>query len=187
MKLERNTKTIRTRLMISMNFRISFLFFLLTAFALKVDAQDIYPLHPTVGDTIDKFEKLDYSLFPSVGNENFDFAIIRYHNGNYFLETKTDSLTEKLALSKELIIEQQQNIEKINAYYRLKAADTSKTKAIYLDENRPTGKEPVYLNEQLKKQISKDARMRIRLQEDRRRMLENQRGIQNNQLHIEFK
>lgn len=187
MRQEKNTRKIKKILKISMNCKLVLLLSFFCIIVLSISAQDVYPLHPTVGDTIDKYEKLDYSLFPSVKNNNFQFAVILYETDQFYLETASDSFLYKYPISQAEIVEQQQNIEKINAYYRLKEADTSQTEELILKDERPTGKDPVYLNEQLKKQISKDARMRVRLKEDRERMLQNQRGIPNNQLHIEFK
>jgi hypothetical protein len=67
-----------------MRYLFTAVFLIVSAFIL---AQGVYPLHPSVGDTIDLNEKLDYSLFPKVDNNNFVYAIIGFNNNNFQLYT----------------------------------------------------------------------------------------------------
>ncbi|MDB9964356.1 hypothetical protein OAD50_04725 [Vicingaceae bacterium] len=89
-------------------------------------AQVLFPLHPSVGDTIDSVEKLDYSLFTNTDNKEFNFAIIQYINSNFTLvENRSEEqlnglltkINDSITLTQEQIIKEQQKIEKINSYY----------------------------------------------------------------------
>lgn len=187
MKLEKNmvmTKTILMRFNLILTFVFS-----LSSFQLF--CQNAYPLHPSVGDTLEQIEKLDYSLFPFIDNEPFDYGVIGFEGESFVLKIHTESANWKQKLSQEQIIEAQQNIEKINAYYRLKAEKEAleqkeKEEARYA-ANRPSGKEPVIFDDARTNQMKKEARMMVRLREDRLRMQNTPGNIQPNQLRFEFK
>jgi len=149
-------------------------------------SQDIYPLHPSIGDTLESIEKLDYSLFPKVENTGFDYAVIKFQKERFILYTYYNSEENSIALSQEEIIEAQQNIEKINQYYRLKANQENQTEEDQSLSDRPSGKTPVYFNDVMNDQIKKEARMYLRLKEDAQRMKDHQNGISPNQLRIDF-
>lgn len=183
MKLEKNMVNLKRILMKS---KISF-FSLFIFISLTVLSQSSYPLHPSVGDTIEVIEKLDYSLFPFVANPNFKYGVISFEDEKFYLNAVYNDTTSKHLLSKEAIIEAQKNIEKINAYYRLKAENDKKKDSSSYYANRPSGKAPVLFNDAMNEQIKKEARMYIRLQEDARRLKDQEDGIQPNQLRIEFR
>ena len=65
------TKTILMRFNLILTFVFS-----LSSFQLF--CQNAYPLHPSVGDTLEQIEKLDYSLFPFIDNEPFDYGVIGF-------------------------------------------------------------------------------------------------------------
>jgi hypothetical protein len=154
-------------------------------------SQEVYPLHPSIGDTLELDEKIDYSLFYFIPNTGFKYATISFEIDSFYLNSiYSDSISKKV-LTKEMIIEAQQNIEKINNYYRLKAEkdkleirNKSNSKS-YVD--RPTGKTPIISNPILNENMKKEARMNIRLQEDAIRMKEYQYNNQTRQLRIELK
>ncbi|MCB0802252.1 MAG: hypothetical protein HND54_06600 [Bacteroidetes bacterium] len=157
--------------------------------SIKASAQDVYPLHPSIGDTLHAIDKLDYSLFPDISNSDFQFGTISFENDTFYLNANYINQFQKFALSKESIIEAQQNIEKVNAYYRLKAKEdlesTQKAENYYGD--KPSGKTPVFLNEAMNDQIKKEARMFLRIQEDAQRLRDHQNGIRPNEIRIQFK
>lgn len=160
----------------------------LSFFCHLLAAQTYYPLHPSVGDTIDQYEKLDYSLFPSVDNRSFEFAMILFENDNYFLDlTDTTGNRSKQSVSKEELIEAQQNIEKINDYFRLMAAEKSKEEQKQSEILRDNKKIPIKLDGPMTDQMRKEARMNVRLKDDARRRTEFEQGLRQNSLHIEFK
>ncbi len=186
MKPEKNTKTIILKTILMKNYSLAFaILMLIMSHAGK--SQDAYPLHPSVGDTLDLLEKLDYSLFPFAENTDFNYGVIRFQEDHFELHSSYVGGDSIFSLSQEQLVEAQQNIEKINAYYRLKAEEAKKPKEEVHFDGRPTGKKPVFFNESTSEQIRKEARMNMRLQDDAQRMLDNQRGIQQNQLRIEFK
>jgi hypothetical protein len=163
-----------------------FLFYLLIK---SVNSQPYYPLHPSVGDTIDRIEKLDYALFPKIENPELLHCFIDFENDQYFLLAFYQGKQEaqKIGLTQEEIVEAQQNIEKINAYYLRKRRSDSLQAIKDEYPNKPSGKAPVLMNGSLSEQAKKEARMYRRLQEDRRRMENHRRGIQPNEIRLEFK
>lgn len=179
---KKNTKTKNWKISISLFY--SFLFSCILA-----SGQVYYPLHPSIGDTLDRMEKLDYALFPKVKNPNLSYCLINFEANEYqllaFYQEKNEPI--KHLLVREEIIEAQRNIEKINAFYRRKAKEDSLKPKKEVLPNRPTGRTPSYTQGTLSEKAKKEARMYIRLQEDRRRMEQHQRGIQPNQMRIEFK
>lgn len=164
-----------------------FPFLLLLLFLSRAAAQ-VYPLHPSVGDTLDRLEKLDYSLFPQVNNQGFNFAVIQYRDNNFYLDVnyETKDSLQAMLLSQETIIEAQQNIEKVNAYYRYeKEAEKKKSSSNSLSSSSKVNN--LRLDGPMSEQMKKESRMNIRLEEDARRMQEFQQGLRPREIHIEFK
>ncbi len=46
-------------------------------------------LHPVVGDTIDKNDKIDFSLFPEIDNSTFAYCFIKYSEKKFYLNSYT--------------------------------------------------------------------------------------------------
>lgn len=154
--------------------------------------QQIYPLHPSVGDTIEKVEKLDYSLFPQDQNDGFQMATIQFKGENFHLviqtldqETGLEIETTRV-ISQEEIIEAQKNIEKINAFYRLMAEEKKKEKTERLEKHKQSL--PIRLEGKMSEQMKKQARMNIRLKEDARIQREFEMGLRpSKEINIQFK
>lgn len=145
--------------------------------------QSVYPLHPSVGDTIELQEKLDYSLFADVDNNTFQYATIKFENNGFILEVNgkdNDPLLGEIEivttgkLSQEEIIEEQKKIQKINAYYKYLMERKE-----YADNETKKTVEPPAINLQgpLQERMKKEARMMIRLKEDQIRANEFQFGL----------
>ena len=100
-----------------MNWKINSFIILFFLFSLKLNAQEgVYILHPSVGDTIDRVEKLDYSIFPKTKNPNFKVAYITMKNDSFILNAVYfENYKIERFLPTEEIIEAQKGIEKINA------------------------------------------------------------------------
>lgn len=178
MRQEKNTKTIW------MNLKIKLLLIAISVLGYAKAQTAVYPLHPSIGDTLSQVEKLDYSLFPEISNQTFDFAFITFEKGNYVLNVhEKDSVNQEVILTQAMVVEAQQNIQKINQYYRLKATlDSSKQQSdVQLEK-----KAPILFNESMNEEMRKQARMDWRLKEDARRMKEFEQGIRPNELRIEF-
>ena len=170
---------------------------------LNAQNRDVYPLHPSVGDTIDVTEKLDYSLFPIVENTNFKSATIKFENDTFFLVVDYEEIDTSLTvqgaivsvytssnefpLNQDQIIEEQKKIEKVNAYYRLMAEEKKKEKEQPTNYTKNTKKYPVRLEGAMSEQMKKQARMNIRLKEDSRRQQEFEMGLRPREMRIEFK
>ena len=156
-------------------------------------SQGVYPLHPLVGDTIDRNEKLDYSLFANSKNDNFNFSVIKYLNSGFILvenrtieepnETVKD-YNDTLLLSQEQIIEEQQKIQKINAYYKYLAEEAKKLKQE--DYKSLEKKIPIRFDGPISDQLKKEDRMKERLADDQRRMEEFQMGLRPREVGIQF-
>ena len=159
---------------------------LLLSFSI-VSAQQSYPLHPSIGDTIDRNEKLDYSLFPAVANQDFKFAIIEFAKDSFFLaiSNSNTSVIKTKFLSKEELIEAQKTIEKVNRYYRYQANQPADTNSYQSQLTEVKGR-PIRMDGPMTEQIKKEARMNIRLREDERRRREFDQGIRGRQLYIGF-
>lgn len=184
MRLAKNMKIIKWKKMISTSSKS--LFGILFFICLSTKAQEVYPLHPSVGDTLEAIEKLDYSLFPKIDNKDFKHGLIKYEEEAFVFYAFYEEDEKKLELSQAELIEAQQNIEKVNKYYRLKAAEANKDEQDFKKDNRPSGKTPVYFNEAMNDQIKKEARMHIRLQEDAQRMRDHRNGISPNRMILDF-
>lgn len=161
-----------------------------------ISAQGLYPLHPSVGDTIDLNEKLDYSLFPKVENNNFVYAIIDFNNNNFQLYTLLEEIIDEetglvlayrdsLILKQKQIIEEQQKIQKINAYYHYLAEEAKKPTQ---KENFPVleRKIPVRFDGPIAERMKKEARMKTRLADDKRMMNDFQMGMRPREVRLEF-
>ncbi len=164
--------------------RILLPFLLLLSFS--AISQIYYPLHPSVGDTLERLEKLDYSLFPKVSNTEFAYALIQFDNDNYHLiVTDLEGNTSNKEIRKEDLIEAQRNIEKVNAYYKWLADDkVRKEKEAKLMESKRS--QPIRIEGPMTEQMKKEARMNVRLREDARRRREVEQGIRSNDIYIEF-
>lgn len=156
-------------------------------FAVWLSAQSSYPLHPSVGDTIDRNEKLDYSLFPKVANQDFKFAIIEFEKDSFFLAISniSSAYIKRKFLSKEELIEAQKTIEKVNRYYRYRAAQPVDTNS-YRPELTEIKGRPIRMDGPMTEQMKKEARMNIRLREDERKRREFDQGIRGQQLFLGF-
>ena len=153
----------------------------------KVNSQNTYPLHPSIGDTIDRTEKLDYSLFPFISNESFEYAHIIFLNDSFYLELKNydNDLKFRKYLSKNQLIDAQKSIEKVNQYYRYLAKQKLDT-SYYQPQSRETKLPPLRIDGPMTEQMKKEARMNMRLKEDARRQKEVQQGTRQGELFIEF-
>ncbi len=163
-------------------------------FALVTYSQGVYPLHPSVGDTIDRDEKLDYSLFANSPNDGFNFSVIKYLNSEFILienrvflnsDGPLENYHDTLLLSQVQIIEEQQKIQKINTYYKYPAEESLKPKK---EEYKSLEmKIPIRFDGPISDQLKKENRMKERLVEDQRRLDEFQMGLRPKEMRIEFR
>jgi hypothetical protein len=118
---------------------------ILTLFYFFASSQVLYPLHPSIGDTIDVTEKLDYSLFTNSSNEGFKYATIQYINKNFtFIERKmitnsngsTVLFNDSSVLTQQEIIIEQRKIQKVNSYYATLAKRTEQKQSIEVSEKK---------------------------------------------------
>ncbi len=173
--------------------RIALITFLLLACKITF-GQNVYPLHPSVGDTIDRDEKLDYSLFSKSPNDGFNFATISYINSGFVvIENRSRKQPnglirqyhDTIPLAQEQIIEEQQKIQKVNAYYLYLAKEAEKPKV----EEQPKidQKIPIRFEGPISKRMEKESRMKARLIEDQRRMQDFQMGLRPREMMIQIR
>jgi hypothetical protein len=156
-------------------------------------AQDrIFILHPAVGDTIDITEKKKYLVFPEIDNAGFDYAFITQANRKYTarIVSKNGSVTF-LNLSDSIIDQYFYNIEKLNDYYAgLEQRDSfpkanghlSPAKNDFTDNRVPKN----IITPSIKEQISKDADVQRRINEDKEWMKLRTKGLDANDINIDW-
>lgn len=162
--------------------------------------QNFYPLHPSIGDTIDLNEKLDYSLFDSVPNANYKYGVIEFYNNNFYLRVESQDnsninletgleienySSEKLLLTQEKIISEQMKIEKVNAYFKYVAEEAKKPKK---DPRISVSKPPsLRIEGPMSDQMKKEVRITSRLKEEQRRSRDFEMGLRPRNAFIEFR
>lgn len=155
--------------------------------SLKIYSQETYPLHPAVGDTISLMEKIDYALFPEISNKQFAFLTITYAESRFYLKSY-DSISMLISIDTafiEEIVEAQKNIEKINAYYSIKAEGNTSSESVMFTKNTKQTLSPFSYN--VKEKPQKEARMEVRLSEAKKRSHERQKGYRPSSILIELK
>lgn len=170
-----------------MFFRRIILIFLLCP--LTAIAQSLYPLHPVIGDTLEVIEKRDYSLFPKVSNKALNYCLIYPDSNQLKLKAVYDGdSTATFDLEHSEIVEAQQIIEKVNEYYRSKENTTDDySRSVVMKKKSSTATSPLLQQGEMNKKAQKDARMQLRIEADRQRIKDHERGLRPNNLHIEFK
>ena len=152
---------------------ILFLFGL--TFSTNCRAQDtLFVLHPLVGDTIDKTEKMNYFLFPSVKSDNFKYCYIIQSSNHFFVNSYT--LSDSISIRQIDTTEIRQyivNLDKFRAYYLNRAKNDSLTQAEKIDLNfnglNPTFNNDQLVGEQSRDRISKEVRRDNRIKSDAER------------------
>jgi len=86
---------------------------------LSFSQDSIFVLHPFVGDTIDKFEKTKFLLFPEINDSSFCYGQIHYSDKKYLLYSYSENnTTPKIDEIDSLTIkEYNRNIQKLLDYY----------------------------------------------------------------------
>jgi hypothetical protein len=128
-------------------------------------AQDtLFVLHPLVGDTIDKTEKMNYLLFPSIPNDDFKYCYLTRSNEQFFVNSY--ALNDSISIQPIDTTELRQyriNLDKFLAFYLNKSKNDSLKQAEKLDlkSNRLN---PAFNNKSL---VGEQSRERIIQEVDR--------------------
>ncbi len=78
----------------------------------------IYELHPIVGDTIDTDEINKYYLFKDYITDSIDYLILYKNKEQFTLEGILDNTSiSKIQISKDEVLSQKEHVEKLNNYY----------------------------------------------------------------------
>lgn len=86
---------------------------------------NVITIHPSVGDTIDRTEKIKYMLFEKIENDIYLFSVIsRYKQDTTIIHFKRSD-TVKLKITDGEIISIIYNIDRLNVYYNSGEATSS--------------------------------------------------------------
>ncbi len=168
----------------------------LTVFLLNLNVysqKNLYVLHPLVGDTIDKIEKIQYMLFQEIADSNFRHCYLTFSDGEYFVNTCTlNGSIHITQVDSSLINRYKVNIEKLNQYYLTRAKnDTGKIdKKMSIDDEilKVSNTNDKILTPNTKDKILNDIRNTNRLNNDAERAKNFKQGtdIWGNSPRIEF-
>ena len=78
---------------------------------------NIIPIHPSVGDTIDRSEKIKYILFEEIKNEDYFFSIIAINQADTSITYYKKIDTVKIKITRKEIFAITYNINRLNAFY----------------------------------------------------------------------
>lgn len=150
-------------------------------------------LHPLVGDTIDKNEKIKYLLFPEINASDFKYGTISRTGNGYVLryfDEKNNELSQSLDSSS--FRQYRINLEKLNDYYsNQEKGDTLKVREKSILEQRSDRSHELkskFVDDKTKDDISKEAIRNARLKDDaeRRKQFENGNDLTGGGAYIEF-
>ena len=157
---------------------------LLIVIALNVQSygQDpLFVLHPLVGDTIDRNEKLNYLLFPQITDSDFKYCTLTHSEKGYFVNTtKIDcSSTVNQADSTE-INQTRARLDKVVAYY-LNQEQNDSIKNAHKEKLELLGQPSNFkmdniVGEDTKERIFKEVRSENRMKDDAERFENNKQG-----------
>jgi hypothetical protein len=100
----------------------------------------------------------------------------------------TADTAKSFPLDHSEIVEAQQIIEKINAYYRTKDQPSSSySESVVKKSKSKTSASPLIQQSQMSEKAQKEARMQLRIEADQKRLRDHERGLRPNNLHIEFR
>ena len=143
----------------------------------------LFELHPLVGDTIDRNEKLYYLLFRDINDSDFKYCTISHTNDGYFVHTRTidDSVAIKQVDSTE-IRETIVKLDKVMEYYSAQEKQDSikKAKKLTLDfkDKDSNFKIDNIVGEDAKDRIFKEVRSENRMKGDAERFELREQGTE---------
>lgn len=157
---------------------IVFLLLFVVKSGITFSQDTIFILHPSVGAIIDKYEKMNYLLFPEIKDTSFQYCYLKPLKGNYglFSYFHNDSLSITRIDSLDLS-HYQTNISKLDEYF----SNRSKTDSLrIIDQNNidnPNLKFDI-LSPNMIKDIKNESLKNARLKEDEERMKRIQQGTE---------
>jgi hypothetical protein len=140
-----------------------------------------FVLHPLVGDTITKAEKIRFVLFPEISDDNFLQGTLVPSSDGYVLHYETPA-NERITrqFSESEINQTRINLDKLNAYYNGHSkSDTLKDKVKSVVQIKNVDEEKMnkdLISNETKNKIEKEAIMHTRMKEDAERLDQIKRG-----------
>jgi len=159
---------------------ITLLFGLFIVFS-SYSQNNLFVLHPLVGDTISKTEKIKFLLFPEIDNQNFLNGTITHSEEGYFLHYQTSgNKIDTKQISDSEISQYQVNLGKLDEYYSNLGKNDSikgKAKSVMEIEGEKDGKiNKSLINDETKNRISQEAIRDARMKEDAERFDQIKKG-----------
>lgn len=157
---------------------------LLIAIILSVQSygQDsLFVLHPLVGDTIDRNEKLNYLLFPQITDSDFKYCTLSHSENGYFVNTtKIDSSATVNQIDSTEINQTVARLDKVMDYYLNQEQNDSiknaQKKTLDLLGQPSNFKMDNLLGEDTKERIFQEVRSENRIKDDAERLEYNKQG-----------
>jgi len=142
---------------------------------------NLFVLHPLVGDTISQAEKIKFVLFPEINNEDFLSGTLTHSAERYFLHYQTPgNVINTRQISDQDINQYQVNLGKLDEYYSNLSKDDStksKVKSVVEIKSEQEGKlNTDLINDETKNKIVKEAIMDVRMKEDAEQLNQIKKG-----------
>ena len=155
---------------------IIFLLLFVVKSGITFSQDTIFILHPSVGAIIDKYEKMNYLLFPEIKDTSFQYCYLKPLKGNFglFSYFHNDSLSITRIDSLDLS-HYQTNISKLNEYF----SNKSKSDSLRLNDQLNIKDYKLnydILNPKLIKDIKNESLRNARLKDDEERKERIQKG-----------
>lgn len=155
---------------------LAVLIFIVIKSGIAFTQDTIFILHPSVGATIDKNEKLNYLLFPEIKDTCFQYCFIKPLKGRFAIYSffRNDSLSISKVDTLELV-NYQTNISKLDEYFSNQSKPDSLKSTDQVKKDNQTMKYDI-LSPNTIKDIKNETRRDARLKDDEERMNRYRKG-----------
>jgi len=124
--------------------------------------KQIVVLHPVLGDSIDKVEKVNYLLFPELGDSLFTYGQIHFKNNKFYLHAYSQTGSTLREIDSLEMKQYYLNVEKLMAYYAYKnnpdTLNDSRSVILSSMDTSALQQRIKYLSPEMRKKLSKDSR-----------------------------
>lgn len=147
---------------------------------------NLFVLHPIIGEIIDRNEKIDYLLFPEINDSIFSYCQIKQVEDKFFVNSylSSDSIII-VQLNVSEINQYQKNIDKLYDYYssQPEADSLNDLKVLILKEGNSFQIIDILIDYD---KISNEARAEERMREDAERLRLQKQGGESSGVIIDF-
>ncbi len=157
-------------------------FFILVS---TVVSGQMFVLHPVLGDTISREEKINYLLFPEIDDTVFNYAIVDSIESTVIVKVETNSGLLELSLTEQEVQTYRANISKLAAFYT-NDEEESVTKSVLIKKDSTVSMKGAFIGEKQQEQINKQVKRDMRLQNDNERQEMYKQGLETSPGSIEL-